>query len=58
MAIHLDGAFLTTRAALRQIYKQRSGSVIYKARSDCYPDLRTPRNLRGAGSTTSASRHE
>jgi len=29
MAIHLDGAFLTTRAALRQIYKQRSGSVIY-----------------------------
>ena len=29
LAIHLDGAFLTTRAALRQMYKQRSGSVIY-----------------------------
>ena len=29
MAIHLDGAFLTTRAALRQMYKQKSGSVIY-----------------------------
>jgi NAD(P)-dependent dehydrogenase (short-subunit alcohol dehydrogenase family) len=29
LAIHLDGAFLTTRAALRQMYKQRSGNVIY-----------------------------
>ena len=29
LAIHLDGAFLTTRAALRQMYKQRTGSVIY-----------------------------
>jgi 3-hydroxybutyrate dehydrogenase len=29
LAIHLDGAFLTTRAALRQMYKQHSGSVIY-----------------------------
>src|ERR1700694_2600521 len=29
IAIHLDGAFLTTRAALRQMYKQKSGSVIY-----------------------------
>jgi 3-hydroxybutyrate dehydrogenase len=29
MAIHLDGAFLTTRAALRQMYKQNSGSIIY-----------------------------
>ena len=29
MAIHLDGAFLTTRAALRQMYKQKSGCVIY-----------------------------
>jgi 3-hydroxybutyrate dehydrogenase len=29
LAIHLDGAFLTTRAALRQMYKQNSGSVIY-----------------------------
>jgi hypothetical protein len=26
-AIHLDGAFLTTRAALRQIYKQGTGLV-------------------------------
>jgi 3-hydroxybutyrate dehydrogenase len=29
LAIHLDGAFLTTRAALRQMYKQNSGCVIY-----------------------------
>src|SRR5215813_10049269 len=29
MAIHLDGAFLTTRAALRQMYKQNSGTIIY-----------------------------
>ena len=30
LAIHLDGAFLTTRAALRQMYKQKTGgSVIY-----------------------------
>jgi 3-hydroxybutyrate dehydrogenase len=29
LAIHLDGAFLTTRAALRQMYRQGSGSVIY-----------------------------
>jgi 3-hydroxybutyrate dehydrogenase len=29
LAVHLDGAFLTTRAALRQMYRQRSGSIIY-----------------------------
>jgi 3-hydroxybutyrate dehydrogenase len=30
LAIHLDGAFLTTRAALRQMYQQGSGgSIIY-----------------------------
>ena len=29
LAIHLDGAFLTTRAALKQMYKQGGGSVIY-----------------------------
>ena len=29
IAIHLDGAFLSTRAALRQMYKQGSGSIIY-----------------------------
>ena len=28
LAIHLDGAFLTTRAALRQMYKQLSGGSI------------------------------
>jgi 3-hydroxybutyrate dehydrogenase len=29
LAIHLDGAFLTTRAALRQMYKQNSGTIVY-----------------------------
>ncbi len=29
LAVHLDGAFLTTRAALKQMYKQGSGSIIY-----------------------------
>jgi 3-hydroxybutyrate dehydrogenase len=29
LAIHLDGAFLTTRAAMRQMVKQKSGSIIY-----------------------------
>jgi 3-hydroxybutyrate dehydrogenase len=29
LAIHLDGAFLTTRAALRQMYQQDGGSIIY-----------------------------
>ena len=29
LAVHLDGAFLTTRAVLRQMYRQRSGSIIY-----------------------------
>jgi 3-hydroxybutyrate dehydrogenase len=29
VAIHLDGAFLTTRAVLRQMYRQGSGSILY-----------------------------
>ncbi|MBP2304787.1 3-hydroxybutyrate dehydrogenase [Azospirillum melinis] len=29
LSIHLDGAFLTTRAALRAMYKQGGGSIIY-----------------------------
>ena len=29
LAIHLDGAFLTTRAVLRYMYRQGSGSIIY-----------------------------
>jgi 3-hydroxybutyrate dehydrogenase len=29
LAIHLDGAFLTTRAVLRQMYRQGGGSIIY-----------------------------
>jgi 3-hydroxybutyrate dehydrogenase len=29
VAIHLDGAFLTTRAVLRQMYQQGSGSILY-----------------------------
>ena len=29
LAIHLDGAFLTTRAVLRRMYKQESGAIIY-----------------------------
>src|SRR5689334_24110522 len=28
LAIHLDGAFLTTRAALRHMYKKNGGSII------------------------------
>ena len=27
--VHLDGAFLTTRAVLRQMYPQDSGGIIY-----------------------------
>jgi len=29
LAVHLDGAFLTTRAVLRQMYAQGSGCIIY-----------------------------
>ena len=29
LAVHLDGAFLTTRACLRHMYQARSGSIIY-----------------------------
>ncbi|MCB1492125.1 MAG: 3-hydroxybutyrate dehydrogenase [Rhodobiaceae bacterium] len=29
VAIHLDGAFLTTKAAVRHMYPQKSGSLIY-----------------------------
>ena len=29
LASHLDGAFLTTRAALKHMYRQRGGSIIY-----------------------------
>ena len=29
LAIHLDGAFLTTRAAMRQMVKQKSGCIIF-----------------------------
>ena len=29
MSVHLDGAFLTTRAALRHMYKRNGGSIIY-----------------------------
>ena len=29
LSIHLDGAFLTTRAVLRHMYRQGSGSIIY-----------------------------
>ncbi len=29
IAIHLDGAFLTTRAVLKYMYKQKGGSIIY-----------------------------
>ena len=29
LAIHLDGAFLTTRAALRHMYRRGGGSIIY-----------------------------
>jgi 3-hydroxybutyrate dehydrogenase len=29
MAIHLDGAFLTTKACVKYMYKQKSGSLIY-----------------------------
>jgi 3-hydroxybutyrate dehydrogenase len=29
LAIHLDGAFLTTRACLKAMYKAKSGSIIY-----------------------------
>ena len=28
LAIHLDGAFLTTKACVKHMYKQKSGSLI------------------------------
>jgi 3-hydroxybutyrate dehydrogenase len=34
LSIHLDGAFLTTRAALRQMYQQKSGCIIYMGSVD------------------------
>src|SRR5437762_270451 len=34
LATHLDGAFLTTRAALRQMYKQNGGGIIYMGSVD------------------------
>lgn len=30
LAIHLDGAFLTTRACVKYMYAQKSGSIIYR----------------------------
>jgi 3-hydroxybutyrate dehydrogenase len=29
LAVHLDGAFLTTRACLRHMYREKSGSIVY-----------------------------
>ncbi len=29
LAVHLDGAFLTTRACLRHMYRAKSGSIVY-----------------------------
>jgi 3-hydroxybutyrate dehydrogenase len=29
LSIHLDGAFLTTRACLKHMYEQKSGSIVY-----------------------------
>src|SRR5262249_612048 len=29
LAVHLDGAFLTTRACLRHMYRRKSGSIVY-----------------------------
>jgi 3-hydroxybutyrate dehydrogenase len=29
LAVHLDGAFLTTRACLRHMYQRKSGSIVY-----------------------------
>src|SRR5499427_9790008 len=43
LSIHLDGAFLTTRAALRQMYRQKSGSIIYIG--SCTPRKRRPLRL-------------
>ena len=44
LSIHLDGAFLTTRAALRQMYRQKSGSIIYmgSVHSKVASPLKTP----------------
>ena len=44
LSIHLDGTFLTTRAALRQMYKQKSGSIIYigSVHSKEPPPLKAP----------------
>ena len=40
LAIHLDGAFLTTKACLPHMYKQKSGTVILMGR--CIPNSPRP----------------
>ena len=32
LAIHLDGAFLTTKACVKNMYKQKAGTLIYMGR--------------------------
>ena len=36
MAIHLDGAFLTTKACVKHMYKQGSGALIYMGSVHCH----------------------
>ena len=43
LAIHLDGAFLTTKACVKHMYKQKGGALVYMGSSTA---MRPPRSRR------------
>ena len=59
LAIHLDGAFLTTKACLRHMYKGRGGAIIYMCtprRPRCLKPLTSPRSTAWLASARSSPR--